>query len=121
MSNVVALESDGVAAHSRGKAVSYLHGENQLFHGTGGRSQENQSLGFRPAFMDGETGIVYASRFRNGLDAPFHLLDGLPDEVVVRRRSAGQVAEVKASLVSGFLRNGVFFSREQAAAVVGAR
>lgn len=60
MSNEVALESDGMAAHSRGKAVSYLHGEIELFHGTGGRSQENQPLGFCHAFMDGETGIVYA-------------------------------------------------------------
>nr|NMF98839.1 hypothetical protein [Aromatoleum toluolicum] len=92
--------------------------ENRRFQGTGGRSQENRSLGFRPAFFDGITGIIYASRFSNGMDAPFHLLDGLPDEVVMRRHASGQVAEVKTSLVSGFLRDGLFYTREQAAAFV---
>ena len=36
-----------------------LQRENVEFLGTGGRSQENRSLGFRPAFMDQETLAVY--------------------------------------------------------------
>ena len=35
-----------------------LRQENVVFRGTGGISQENQSIGFRPAFLDSETGVV---------------------------------------------------------------
>jgi hypothetical protein len=89
--------------------------ENREFYRTGGRSEENRGFGFRPAFMDSETGIVYASRFRDGSDAPFHLIDGLPDAVVLRRHASGGVAAVKCSVVSGFVRNGEFYRREEAA------
>ena len=95
--------------------------ENRQFRGTGGRSQHNRGFGFRPAFMDDETGAVYASRFSDGSEAPFHLLDGLPDTVVVRRDASGRVAAAKSSLVSGFLRNKRFYRREEAAAFVAAR
>ncbi len=95
--------------------------ENRAFRGTGGRSQENRGFGFRPAFMDSETGAVYASRFSDGSEAPFHLFDGLPDAVVLRRHASGGVAAVKRSLVSGFLRDGRFYRREEAAAFVAAR
>lgn len=94
--------------------------ENHQFLGTGGRSQENRGFGFRPAFLDSETGVVYASRFSDGSEAPFHLLDGLPDIVVLRRHASGRVAAVKSSLVSGFLRDGAFYGREEAAAFVAA-
>lgn len=94
--------------------------ENHQFLGTGGRSQENRGFGFRPAFLDSETGVVYASRFSDGSEAPFHLLDGLPDIVVLRRHATGRVAAVKSSLVSGFLRDGAFYGREEAAAFVAA-
>lgn len=99
---------------------SNLARENREFRGTGGRSQENRAFDFRPAFMDSETGAIYASRFGDGSEAPFHLLDGLPDAVVVRRHASGRVAAVKNSLVSGFLRNGMFYRREEAAAFVAA-
>jgi hypothetical protein len=62
-----------------------LERENSSYFGSGGRSQENRSLGLRPAFKDAETGMVYASCFRDGRPAPFHLLDGLPDEVILAR------------------------------------
>lgn len=93
-----------------------LESENHQFFGTGARSQENQSLGFRPAFMDRETGIVYGSCFSDGRPAPFHLLDGLPDEIVLSRNPFGRVATVKSSVVSGFVLDQQFFTREQAAA-----
>ena len=57
-----------------------LRQENCVFRGTGGISQENQNVGFRPALLDADTGIVYPSRFANGQPAPVHLLDGLPEE-----------------------------------------
>jgi len=89
--------------------------ENAAFQGTGGRSQENAGLGFRPAFLDRDTSQVYASRFANGMLAPLHLLDGLPEEVVLKRAPGGQVQVVKPSIVSGFTLDGEFYTREAAA------
>ena len=92
-----------------------LRRENVEFHGTGGRSQENRSLGFRPAFMDAETAVVYPSCFADGRPAPFHLLDGLPPEVVLTRGAQGRVVAVKPSIVSGFTLDGEFYTRDAAA------
>lgn len=89
--------------------------ENACHRGTGGVSGENRGLGFRPAFMDSETRIVYLSRFADGRFAPVHVLDGLPDGVVLSRHASGRIERVKSSLVSGFVRSGRFFTREQAA------
>jgi len=86
------------------------------FQGTGGVSEENYGLGFSPAFFDAETGSVHRSSFADGRPAPFHLLDGLPPELIARRDGRGRVTAVKGSLVSGFLRRGRFYTREQAAA-----
>lgn len=95
-----------------------LKTENQVFRGTGGRSEENRSLGFRPAFKDMHSSRIYPSRFADGRPAPFHLLDGLPDEVVVARDVSGRVASIKSSVVSGFLRMGRFLTRDEAAAEI---
>ena len=92
--------------------------ENRTFHGTGAVSAGNREEGFRPAFRDVETGRVYASCFVTGQPAPFHLLDGLPDDVVVARHASGRVAAVKATIASGFVRQGRFFTRDEAAAAV---
>jgi hypothetical protein len=95
-----------------------LRQENCVFRGTGGISQENQNVGFRPAFLDADTGIVYPSRFANGQPAPVHLLDGLPEELVLARHASGRVAAVKQSVVSGFVLRDSFYTREQAAQAV---
>jgi hypothetical protein len=93
-------------------SVLRLEIENLLFDGTGGRSQENSSLGFRAAFFDFDTCTIYLSRFADGRVAPMHLMDGLPTEVVVERSPAtGRVLSAKASLISGFERNGFFYTR----------
>ncbi len=92
-----------------------LEQQNREHVGTGGRSQENADLGFRPAFLDFETQTIYLSRFANGRLAPFHLLDGLPDDVVVDRAPSGRVVAAKATLIAGFVRNGYFYSRSAAA------
>ena len=91
------------------------------YRGTGGCSEENGDLGFRPAFRDDDNGIVYRACFLDGTPAPFHLLDGLPDEVVVTRAESGRVVAVKGSLVSGFVRFGRFYTRDEAAAAVSRR
>ena len=76
--------------------------ENVRFAGTGGVSRENRRHGFRPAFMDLETAAVHLARFADGRPAPFHLLDGLPEELVLSRDAAGRVAEIRSSVISGF-------------------
>ena len=88
--------------------------ETLAHRGTGGVSAESRSHGFRPAFMDLETSAVYASCFVDGRWAPIHLLDGLPNELVLRRDPFGRVAAIKASVVAGFVRGGRFYSREEA-------
>jgi hypothetical protein len=95
--------------------VQSLRQQNAVHAGTGGVSRKNRSLGFRPAFLDFDTQTIYLSRFADGRPAPFHLLDGLPNEIVVDRTLCGRVAAVKASVIAGFVRDGFFFTREQAA------
>jgi hypothetical protein len=92
--------------------------ESQLHRGSGGCSQENAELGFRPAFRDADTGTVYSSCFVDGRPAPVHLYDGLPDDVVINRTESGHVTAVKGSLISGFVRFGRFYTRDEAAAAV---
>ena len=98
--------------------LNCLKQQNKCFKGTGGRSQENRSSGFLPAFSDTSTGAVYLSRFADGRLAPMHMLDGLPAEVVVDRSTSGRVKAVKKTVVAGFVRNDQFYTREQAAAAV---
>lgn len=92
-----------------------LQRQNQRYQGTGGRSEENRSLGFRPAFMDTDTLAIYASCFPDGSPAPFHLIDGLPEHLVVARFSSERAGALKASVVSGFVREDHFYSRDEAA------
>jgi hypothetical protein len=89
--------------------------ENAASDATGGVSSGNAALGFRPAFLDSATFLVYPSRFADGSPAPFHLLDGLPDELVADRSFSGRVVRAKATLVSGFERGGFFYTRAAAA------
>ena len=100
-----------------GKPMSarQLQVENAEHAGTAALSHGNRHLGFRPAFLDISTMQVHESRFADGRPAPFHLLDGLPDEVVLTRSPLGRVLAAKASLVAGFVRNGFFFTRSAAA------
>lgn len=95
-----------------------LQRQNRQFEGTGGRSEHNRGLGFRPAFMDTDTLAIYVSCFADGRPAPFHLIDGLPNHLVVARLSSGRVVAVKASVISGFVRDECFYSRDEAARCV---
>ena len=95
-----------------------LQQENREFSGSGGVSQENAHLNFCPAFLDQASGDIEISRLGNGKPAPFHSLDGLPDCWVIERNIAGRVVDIKSSVVSGFVRMGRFFTREEAAAFV---
>lgn len=92
-----------------------LHDENVLFERTRGVSQNNRASGFAPAYRDALTGDVTPSRFADGSPAPIHLLDGLPEHWVARRTEEGHVAATLPGIVAGFLREGRFYTREQAA------
>lgn len=94
---------------------SQLEQENASFAGTAGVSEIASSKRFVPAFKDDETGRVEVSRFANGADAPVHVLEGLPAEWATALDSDGRPSELKASIVSGFLRGDEFFTREEAA------
>lgn len=94
--------------------------ENRIYCGTGGVSSNGRTAGFSPAFMDLETRAVHPSCFADGRMAPFHILDGLPDELVLARSGCGRVAAIKPSVISGFVRAGLFYTRDEAAALVGA-
>jgi hypothetical protein len=95
--------------------LKQLQRENVAHEHSRGVSRANRHLGFRPAFLDVATMQVHESRFADGRLAPFHLLDGLPDEVVLRRSALGRVLAAKATLVSGFVRNGFYYTRAAAA------
>ena len=95
-----------------------LRRDNHKHRGTGGVSQGNANLGFRPAFFDYATHTIYRSCFRDGRPAPFHLLEGLPDAAVAIRAPDGRVVAAKATLVAGFERNGFFYTRSAAAKAV---
>jgi hypothetical protein len=92
-----------------------LRQENAAHRASGGRSEDNCSLGFRPAFYDFATQRIYPSRFADGRLAPCHLLDGLPEEVIIDRTASGRVTSIKATVISGFVRNGFFYTRTAAA------
>ncbi len=97
----------------------YLQIETAAHRGTGGVSAENRVLGFRPAFRDAATGETYPSTFADGRPAPFHILDGLPEPVVLARDRYGRISRVLGSIIAGFLRDGIFYTRAEAAALVG--
>lgn len=92
-----------------------LRAENEAFGGTGGVSRNNARAGFLPAFRDIDSGRVEIPRLENGDPAPMHLLCGLPDEWVADRDEHGRIVAVRDSVVAGFVRDGVFYTREEAA------
>jgi len=89
--------------------------ENRDFTGTGGVSKENRSHGFLPAFRDNETGTVYLSCNKDGSQAAIHMLDGLPEELILERDEENSIVMVKASVIPGFVKENKFYTREQAA------
>lgn len=99
-------------------STRYLQIEAATHRGTGGVSQENRAFGFRPAFRDTRTGYTYESRFPDGRLAPVHILDGIPDDLVLARDRRGAVSQVVGTMIAGFLRGHEFFTREEAAAAL---
>jgi hypothetical protein len=96
-----------------------LRRENLAFGGTGGVSPENRCERFEPAFQDETTGRIEMSRFSDGRLAPMHLMDGLPPDWIHSRDDSGRACELKQGIVAGFVRDGAFYTRDQAAALIG--
>lgn len=92
-----------------------LRHENELYANTRGTSQANRALGWRPGYLNKATGELALSRFADGRPAPIHVLDGLPEAWVQSRDAAGHVLAAEPEIVSGFIRDGRFYTREQAA------
>lgn len=96
----------------------YLEMEQAANRGSGGVSSDNRHLGFVPSFMDTRTGHVYPCTFTDGRPAAFHVLDGLPDELVLARDRYGRPSHVVGTVVAGFSLESRFYTRDQAAAQV---
>ena len=115
MNTPPATVSTLIHSDTRPLSVRTITEQNDTYRGSGGVSRKNRAHGYRPAFLDQRTGIAYPSRFANGSSAPLHILDGLPDALVRQRDPRGKVTSVRAGIIAGFLRNGIFYTREQAA------
>lgn len=90
-----------------------LRAENDLFEQTRGVSQQNAGLGFKPGYRNSATGEQALSCFADGSAAPIHLLDGLPEAWVAERDSDGHVTRTCPDLISGFIRDGRFYTRDE--------
>ena len=115
---IVTSSEDVASTHAASLSARVLVQQNHRFRETGGVSAGNRDQGFRPAFLDQSTGAACLSCFAGGCVAPFHVLDGLPDALITERGLDGQAIAVKDCVVAGFLRGGLFYTREQAARAV---
>jgi len=92
-----------------------LRRQNEVYRNTSGVSHNNRNNGFRPAFRDMQSNRTELARYSDGTPAPFHMLAGVPEEWVKARDSFGRILAVKPSVIAGFVREGEFYTREQAA------
>ncbi|MGH1460860.1 MAG: hypothetical protein ACRBB6_02375 [Neptuniibacter sp.] len=86
--------------------------ENERFADSGGISQNNATQRFMPAFKNKHTGEIALSRYANGATAPFHLIEGLPENWLKKEEKC---TDLEACIISGFVRFGQFFDRQEAA------
>lgn len=107
-----------IKAEQRAFTPLNLAHENQRLADTGATSSGNRHRGFLPAFLETRTGEVFLSRFADGRLAPVHVLDGLPPALVTRRTPAGQVTAACGSVISGFVRAGEFYTRDETAQLI---
>src|SRR3569833_1912706 len=89
-----------------------------VYLGTGGVSAEHRQFGFKPAFLNRESGECALYCDACGAPAAIHHSDGGPESWVALRDASGRPVALKSSVGSGFMRNGQFFTRDQAAQMV---
>ena len=95
-----------------------LKRENAIFAGTGGVSQHACKARFLPAFKDVDSGRVELARKPDGRCATSHIISGLPPEWARERDDDGRISAIRAGIVAGFVRDDVFYTREEAAVIV---
>ena len=105
-------------AKAGGLCACDLDNQNARYAGTGGVSFNNRRAGFAPAYLNTDTGEMVVSCFADGSPAPVHVLDGLPGDWVAVRGDDGGVSSAVSSVVAGFTRHGVFYTRADAARLV---
>ena len=105
-------------AKAGGLCACDLDNQNARYAGTGGVSFNNRRAGFAPAYLNTDTGEMVVSCFADGSPAPVHVLDGLPGDWVAVRGDDGGVSAAVSSVVAGFTRHGVFYTRADAARLV---
>ena len=111
---------DLAVATATGLCACDLDSQNERFAGTGGVSVNNRQAGFAPAYLNTATGQIVVSRFADGSPAPLHVLDGLPGDWVAARGDDGCVSAALPSVMAGFTRKGVFYTRADAARALSA-
>lgn len=92
-----------------------LQKENRAYADTCGISQNNRILGFVPAFKQLSSGRVELARMQNGSPAPMHMINWLPAEWAASRSVDGTISCLIPGIIAGFVRDGVFYTREQTA------
>ena len=95
-----------------------LRDENVIYAGTGGVSERNCQARFVPAFRDELSGRVEVARTMDGAQAAMHLFCCLPDAWVAERDVNGAIVALIDTVTAGFLRDGVFYTREEASRLV---
>lgn len=83
--------------------------------GTCGESATACKHKFLPAFINRDDGRIEVARMPNGQPAPMHLICSLPAEWAARSDARGQVLELKSCIEAGFVRDGRFYTRDEAA------
>ena len=111
-------DTDRAMAKAGGLCACDLDNQNARYAGTGGVSFNNRQAGFSPAYLNTDTGEMVVSCFADGSPAPVHVLDGLPGDWVAVRGDDGGVSSAVSSVVAGFTRHGVFYTRADAARLV---
>ena len=89
--------------------------ENIAFSDTVGVSRNNRKSGFTPAFLNKKTGLIEIARLKNGQPSPMHIISWLPKTWASRLASDGSVESLKPEIITGFVRDGIFYTRQQTA------
>ena len=100
---------------SRALTQIALRRESAPYTGTCGDSGTACRNRFRPAFRDAD-GRVEIARLADGRPAPMHLIGKLPAVWAKLCDANGNIIELKAGIVAGFVRDDRFYTREEAAA-----
>ena len=86
------------------------------YAGTCGESATAKKSRFLPAFRNDSDGSVELARMPNGQPAAMHLISELPSSWACKLDDQGKVIELIEEIVAGFVRDGRFYTREEAAA-----